>query len=66
MSDNRYDLLFDPNGPMGMTEGFYQNAVAEFGGFVLAAIVFSIIIPIIIDGRQTRRWIQKSGAGSAR
>ena len=56
MSDNRYDLLFDPNGPMGMTEGFYQNAVAEFGGFVLAAIVFSIIIPIIIDGRQTRRW----------
>ena len=56
MSDRLYDLLFDPAGPLGLTEGFYQNAVAEFGGFLAAAIVFSIVIPIIIDGRQARRW----------
>ena len=49
-------LLFDPNGPLGLTEGFFQNAVAEFGGFVLAAIVFSIVIPIVIDRRQARKW----------
>lgn len=49
-------LLFDANGPLGLTEGFFQNAAAEFGGFVLAAIVFSLVIPIVIDRRQARKW----------
>jgi hypothetical protein len=57
MMDERLEkLLFDPNGPLGMTEGFYQNAVAEIGGFVLAALVFSILLPIMIDWRQARKW----------
>lgn len=49
-------LLFDPNGPLGMTEAFFQNAAAEFAGFVLGALVFSILIPIVIDARQGRKW----------
>ena len=49
-------LLFDQHGPLGMTEGFFQNAAAEFGGFVLGALVFSILIPIVIDLRQSRKW----------
>lgn len=54
--DERVDtLLFDPNGPLGLTAGFFQNAVAEFGGFILGAIVFSIVIPIVIDMRQARK-----------
>ena len=56
MDDRISSLLFDANGPFGLTEGFYQNAVAELGGFVLAAIVFSIVIPIVIDSRQARKW----------
>jgi len=57
MMDERIgNLLFDPNGPLGMTEGFYQNAVAEVGGFLLAALVFSIVLPIMIDWRQARKW----------
>ena len=49
-------LLFDPNGPFGMTEAFFQNAAAEFGGFVLGALVFSLLIPAVIDARQARKW----------
>lgn len=49
-------LLFDPKGPLGLTDGFFQNAVAEAGGFVLGALVFSILIPIVIDARQSRKW----------
>jgi hypothetical protein len=56
MDERIWNLLFDPNGPWGMTEGFFQNAVAEIAGFVLAALVFSIVIPIMIDARQARKW----------
>ena len=56
MDERIQKLLFDPNGPLGLTDGFFQNAVAEFGGFVLAAVVFSLIIPIVIDRRQARKW----------
>lgn len=56
MDDRIGKLLFDPNGPWGMTEGFFQNVVAEFGGFILAAVVFSIAIPVVIDWRQSRKW----------
>ena len=48
-------LLFDPNGPFGLNDGFYQNAVAEVGGFLLALIIFSIAIPAVIDWRQARK-----------
>jgi len=56
MDERILKLLFDPSGPFGLTDGFYQNAVAELGGFVLAAVVFSIVIPIVIDRRQARKW----------
>ncbi|MCE9523452.1 MAG: hypothetical protein K8S25_13600 [Alphaproteobacteria bacterium] len=56
MDERIQKLLFDPGGPLGLTDGFYQNVVAEFGGFILAAVVFSIVIPIVIDGRQARKW----------
>ena len=56
MDERIEKLLFDPNGPWGMTEGFFQNFVAEIGGFILAALVFSIVIPVVIDWRQARRW----------
>jgi hypothetical protein len=46
----------DANGPWGLNPGFYQNAVAEIGGFILGAIVFSIFIPVVIDWRQARKW----------
>lgn len=50
------DLLFDPSGPFGLNGAFFQNAIAEVGGFVLGALVFSILIPIVIDARQSRKW----------
>jgi len=56
MDERIWKLLFDPNGPLGLTDGFFQNAVAEVGGFILGAIVFSIAIPIVIDWRQSRKW----------
>ena len=56
MGDQIAKLLFDPNGPLGLTEGFFQNAVAETGGFILAALVFSILIPVVIDARQSAKW----------
>ena len=56
MDDRIQKLLFDPNGPFGLTEAFFQNAAAEFAGFVLGALVFSILIPVMIDARQSRRW----------
>lgn len=56
MDDRIWKLLFDPNGPWGMSDGFFQNAVAEVGGFILGAIVFSILLPIVIDLRQSRKW----------
>lgn len=49
-------VMFDAHGPFGFNEGFLQNAISEFGGFVLGALVFSILIPIVIDARQTRKW----------
>ena len=56
MREQIENLLFDPNGPLGMTEAFFQNAAAEFGGFILGALVFSILIPIVIDARAARKW----------
>ena len=56
MDERIQKLLFDPNGPWGLTEAFFQNAAAEIGGFVLGALVFSILIPIVIDARQSRKW----------
>ena len=56
MGEHITKLLFDPNGPFGMTEAFFQNAAAEFAGFILGALVFSILIPIVIDARQGRKW----------
>jgi len=56
MGEQVLKLLFDPAGPLGLTEGFFQNAVAEIGGFVLGALVFSLLIPIVIDARQSRKW----------
>lgn len=49
-------VIFDVAGPFGLNEGFLQNALVEFGGFLLGALFFSILIPIVIDARQTRRW----------
>lgn len=49
-------LLFDPAGPLGLTAEFFLNIVAEFGGFILGALVFSILIPVVIDMRQARKW----------
>lgn len=56
MEDGIAKLIFDPNGPLGLTGGFFQNAVAEFGGFVLGALVFSILIPVVIEARQSAKW----------
>ena len=56
MGDQIQKLLMDPNGPLGFTDGFFQNLVAEFGGFVLGALVFSLLIPAVIDARQARKW----------
>lgn len=56
MGEQIANLLFDPAGPLGLTDGFFQNAVAEVGGFVLGALVFSLLIPIVIDARQSRKW----------
>jgi hypothetical protein len=55
MDERISKLLFDPNGPWGFDAGFLQNAVAEAGGFILGAIVFSIFIPIVIDWRAARK-----------
>lgn len=49
-------FLFDPAGPLGLTADFFLNVVAEFGGFILGALVFSILIPVVIDVRQARKW----------
>jgi hypothetical protein len=56
VDDKAWKILFDPNGPYGLTEGFFQNLTSEMTGFVLSAIVFSILIPTIIDWRQARKW----------
>lgn len=56
MREQIENLLFDPSGPLGMTETFFQNAAAEFAGFILGALVFSILIPIVIDARAARKW----------
>jgi hypothetical protein len=56
IDDKVQKLLFDPNGPFGLTEAFFQNAVAEVAGFVLGALVFSLLLPIVIDARQSRKW----------
>lgn len=54
--DDITKYLLDPNGPLGLTVDFFTNVVAEFGGFLLAALVFSILIPVVIDARQSRKW----------
>jgi len=56
MDDKIGRILFDPNGPFGLSEGFFQNLTSELAGFALAAIVFSILIPMVIDRRQARSW----------
>jgi hypothetical protein len=56
MGEQITKLLFDPNGPLGLSEAFFLNAAAEFAGFVLAALVFSLLIPVVIDARQARKW----------
>lgn len=48
--------FFDPSGPLGLSAEFFLNLVAEFGGFILGALVFSILIPVMIDARQARKW----------
>jgi hypothetical protein len=48
--------FFDPNGPLGLSADFFLNLVAEFGGFILGALVFSLLIPVVIDMRQARKW----------
>jgi hypothetical protein len=48
--------FFDPNGPLGLSAEFFLNLVAEFGGFILGALVFSLLIPVVIDMRQARKW----------
>lgn len=49
-------LVMDPAGPFGLREDFLQNALVEAGGFVLGALFFSILIPVVIDVRQNLRW----------
>lgn len=56
MDDRIAKLLFDAQGPWGLSEGFFQNVAAEAVGFVLGALVFSILIPIVIDWRSQRKW----------
>ncbi len=56
MDDKVWKILFDPNGPFGLSEGFFQNLTSELAGFALAAVVFSILIPVLIDRRQARNW----------
>jgi hypothetical protein len=54
--DDITKYLLDPNGPLGLSADFFLNVVAEFGGFILGALVFSILIPIVIDARQAAKW----------
>ena len=54
--DDITKYLLDPSGPFGLSADFFLNVVAEFGGFILAALVFSILIPVVIDARQARKW----------
>jgi hypothetical protein len=54
--DGLTQLVFDPAGPMGLREDFLLNAIVEFGGFVLGALVFSILVPVVIEMRQGIRW----------
>lgn len=56
MFDALLKLVMDPAGPFGLREDFLQNALVEAGGFVLGALFFSILIPVVIDVRQNLRW----------
>jgi hypothetical protein len=56
MEQTLQKLLFDAHGPFGLNEAFLQNAIVEIAGFLLGALFFSILIPIVIDARQTRKW----------
>lgn len=56
MMDFLTALISDAAGPLGLKEEFLLNAIVEAGGFVLGALVFSILIPVVIDLRQNRRW----------
>jgi hypothetical protein len=49
-------VILDASGPFGFNEGFLQNAIVEFGGFILGAVVFSILLPVVLDARQARKW----------
>lgn len=54
--DGLQQLVFDPAGPLGFREDFLLNAIVEVGGFLLGALVFSILVPVIIETRQSIRW----------
>ena len=56
LMDGIQRLVFDPAGPMGLREDFLMNAMVEVGGFLLGALVFSILLPIVIEVRQGIRW----------
>lgn len=56
MIDILQQLVSDPAGPFGLKEEFLLNALVEMGGFILGALFFSILIPIVIDLRQNLRW----------
>jgi hypothetical protein len=56
MIDILQQLVTDPAGPFGLKEEFLQNALVEAAGFVLGALFFSILIPVVIDVRQNLRW----------
>jgi len=55
MDPRLQSLLFDPAGPLGLSEQFFQNAAAEAAGFVVSLIIFSIAIPLVIDWRAARK-----------
>jgi len=54
--DSLQQLVFDPAGPLGLREDFLLNAIVEGGGFILGAVVFSILVPLLLETRQNIRW----------
>lgn len=56
MAGSFKDLVLDPGGPWGFREDFVLNAIVEVGGFVIGAILLSVLVPLIIEMRQNRRW----------
>lgn len=56
MTGSLKDLVLDPGGPWGFREDFVLNAIVEVGGFVIGAIILSVLVPLVIDMRQNSRW----------